>query len=95
MHDRIAQLEHENGDLRARREHLERDLESRLQFQEQQDKEVETERAHLVDKVKTLETALAKLRQDNRVSSSLEQNALHIQQQALNHIHTVYTFSSF
>ena len=66
--DRIAQLEHENGDLRARREHLEKDLESRLVFQEQQDKEVDNERTQLFDKIKTLESALAKLRSENRVS---------------------------
>ena len=65
---RIAQLEHENGDLRARREHLEKELESRLMFQEQQDKEVDNERNQLCEKIKVLESALQKLRSENRVS---------------------------
>ena len=65
---RIAQLEHDNGDLRARREHLEKELESRLTFQEQQDKEVDNERNQLCEKIKMLESALQKLRNENRVS---------------------------
>ena len=66
--ERIAQLEHKCGDLNARKEHLEKEAESRLQFQEEQDKEQENERHQLLEKIKTLESALAKLRSETRVS---------------------------
>ena len=66
--ERIANLEHKCGDLNARKEHLEKEAEARLLFHEQQDKEQETERNQLLDKIKTLDSALVKLRSENRVS---------------------------
>jgi len=71
---RVQQLKKENADLLQRNHHLERDLESKLQFVEQQSTEQDHERGQQDDKIKRLESALDKLRTDKRVSKKENKN---------------------
>ena len=67
LSDHIHQLKRENADLISRNEHLERDIESKIEFVETQSKEQEAERVQQEEKIKTLQSALTKLRNENRV----------------------------
>ena len=60
-------MKRKNADLISRNEHLERDVESKIEFVETQSKEQEAERVQQEEKIKTLQSALTKLRNENRV----------------------------
>ena len=69
-------MKKENADLLQRNHHLERDLESKLQFVEQQSTEQDHERSQQDEKIRRLEQALEKLRNDKRVSKATYSQAV-------------------